>query len=292
MAYSNYDVAHNFAHQTGKKMHSTNMFYKIDGNISTIYSYGWHFGIATLFKDKKTVFFTDDRYSISTSKHVNYVDGALGDLYTRIHVPIETSFLRNGTPTKHRLKQVLNVYNERIESLVLAQVRARKRNYMTDIRIMFNNAKKFCTFFKCKNLVTGNLRKAIYSDDLESIYFSDEQLARYKNREKFQRERDKKRLQESIKAFHNFDTRNINSTYTYLRYNKERNVVETSKGMSLGELELLKKLWRFMKQGKEVQNPFSIQGYNVDAVTKDYVKAGCHVIKRNEAERLAKQLNF
>jgi len=292
MAYTNYDVAHNFAHQTGKNMRSCNMFYEINDNISTIYSYGYHFGIATLFKDRKTVFFTDDRYSNSTSKHVNYVDGALGDLYTRIHVPIETSFLSYGTPTKHQLKQVLNVYNERIESLVLAQVRARKRNYMTDIRIMFKSVKEFCAFFKCKNLLTGNLRKAIYSDDLESTYFSDEQLARYKNREKLQRERDKKRLRESIEAFHNFDTRNINSKYTYLRYNKERNVVETSKGMSLGKLDLLKQLWRFMKQGKEVQNPFSIQGYNVDAVTKDYVKAGCHIIKRNEAQRLAKQLNF
>lgn len=67
---NNRTVAQRFAEgkTTGR---GSNLF--IDGD--TIYSYGYHFAICTRFNGY--YFFTEDNYSISTSRHKSYVRDAL-----------------------------------------------------------------------------------------------------------------------------------------------------------------------------------------------------------------------
>lgn len=72
MAYSHDVVAHNWAHQTGRKRRGFNVFY--EG--ATIYSYGHHFPIAKHVvtpSGERVVVMTRDSYSISTSKHISIV---------------------------------------------------------------------------------------------------------------------------------------------------------------------------------------------------------------------------
>lgn len=68
---SNQTLADEFA--AGKK-HGTGSHLFIEGN--TIYSYGYHFPIATI-KNDNTVLFNEDKYSPTTSKHQTYVRRAL-----------------------------------------------------------------------------------------------------------------------------------------------------------------------------------------------------------------------
>lgn len=69
------EVAHAWAHQTGKHRKGFNMFYEGE----TIYSYGYHFPIARLVehKGRTIVLFNGASYSHSTSKHKGYVRGAI-----------------------------------------------------------------------------------------------------------------------------------------------------------------------------------------------------------------------
>lgn len=71
------EVAHAWAHQTGKQRKGFNMFY--EGR--TIYSYGHHFPIACIL-ETGVVLFTSKSYSMSTSKHKTYTARAIGHLVT------------------------------------------------------------------------------------------------------------------------------------------------------------------------------------------------------------------
>jgi len=84
MGTSNYSVAHNWAHQSGKCCSGSNFFYEGD----TIYSYGHHFPVAKLVevKGETIVLFNSDSYSIRTSKHQNYARRAASHL-KRFTVP-------------------------------------------------------------------------------------------------------------------------------------------------------------------------------------------------------------
>jgi hypothetical protein len=294
MAYSNHDVAHNFAHQTGEKMNATSMFYEINDKTSTIYSYGYHFGLATILKDTNTLIITSEYYSYTTQKHKNIVDQATSHFTKKIRVPIDTTFvLRDGTVTKHDKKRVIQRFRDEINTYVEAQAKARTKDYSNELRFLIRDLTTFCTYFKCKNLLSGHLRKIIVGkQDYQSVFFSPEQIAIYKRNEKLRKQRDADYLKKAVKDFRNFDVRNLNTKYTYLRYNEKRNVVETSKGMNLEDLDALRSLYKLMKKGVELENVTKIQGFNVNKVTPDYVKAGCHTITRKEADKLAKQLNF
>ena len=294
MAYSNYDIAHNFAHQTGKKMNATSMFYEINDKTSTIYSYGYHFGIATILKDSNTLVITNENYSRSTGKHINIVQQATSHFAKKISVPVDTTFIqRDGSVSKHDKKRVIHRFREQINMYVEAQAKARTKDYSNELRFLIRDLDAFCTYFKCKNLLSGHLRKIIVGkQDYQSVFFSDEQIAIYKRNEKLRKQRDADYLKKAIKDFRNFDVRNLNTKYTYLRYNEKRNVVETSKGMNLEDLDALRSLYKLMQKGVELENVTKIQGFNVNKLTPDYVKAGCHTITRKEADKLAKQLNF
>lgn len=86
---SHRDVAHNWAHQTGKYRKSGNMFY--EG--ATIYSWGHHWPIATIRTGKtaegddiSVVLYTDEKRSVSTSSHTRIALQAVSHMI-RIRVP-------------------------------------------------------------------------------------------------------------------------------------------------------------------------------------------------------------
>lgn len=92
-------VAHAWAHQTGKARKGFNMFY--EGR--TIYSYGYHFPIATLVEDatgRTVVLRNSAGYSVSTAKHKSYVWAACTHLpsFEVPHLGVRDMLL----PARHR----------------------------------------------------------------------------------------------------------------------------------------------------------------------------------------------
>ncbi len=82
---SHNQVAHAWAHQTGRQTKGHNMFYVGD----TIYSYGYHYAIArliTMTSGECVVLMNSNGYSVSTNKHKSIVSRAVSHL-TIIEVP-------------------------------------------------------------------------------------------------------------------------------------------------------------------------------------------------------------
>jgi hypothetical protein len=76
---SHREVAHAWAHQTGRQRRGHHMFY--EGR--SIYSYGYHFEIARMVEapsGRAVVLITADRYSVSTSQHTSIVRGAVSHM--------------------------------------------------------------------------------------------------------------------------------------------------------------------------------------------------------------------
>ena len=71
------EVAHSWAHKQNTKTRGGNMFHER----GVIYSYGYHFPIASHVTSPRTgenmVMFTNDSYSVSTSKHISITRGAI-----------------------------------------------------------------------------------------------------------------------------------------------------------------------------------------------------------------------
>lgn len=67
------EVAHAWAHQTGRARRGHHVFYEGD----TIYSYGYHFPIARIDLERGVTLMTTRGYSVSTSKHKTIVRRAI-----------------------------------------------------------------------------------------------------------------------------------------------------------------------------------------------------------------------
>jgi len=83
---SHSEVAHVWASRSQESGEASRVFF--DGD--TIYSYGRHFPIARFQKmpnGQEVVMFTANDYSVSTSKHKNYVRRAIPDNYTVVVMP-------------------------------------------------------------------------------------------------------------------------------------------------------------------------------------------------------------
>lgn len=76
MAYSHAQVAHVWAQQEKERGNGSNMFF--EGK--TIYSYGYHFPLAT-FLSNGAVVINNESYSVSTAKHQSHVFRAVGYNY-------------------------------------------------------------------------------------------------------------------------------------------------------------------------------------------------------------------
>ena len=114
------DVAHAWAHQTGRHRKGFNMFY--EG--ATIYSYGYHFPIATHAQTAQghpVVLMTTAGYSVSTAKHKNYVARAIRHLEV-IRVP----HLMRGHPPQVDNEAAAREWYAAIASALRSAERARK----------------------------------------------------------------------------------------------------------------------------------------------------------------------
>lgn len=312
MAYSNSDVAHNFAHQTGNKKNGSNLFYKVNENgSSTIYSYGTHFGISHILEPSKygpfVCLFTLDNHSNSTAKHIHHVSSAVSH-FEKIYVPepVQNYVNWNGEieAGPHRIDSDLQYFNNELNDLIKKHIRARKYSYIDDIQELIQKVKNYADLFNCKHKLFGKIRTSIYDDiqtesEILKTFFSDSEIQKVKDRKRERNERIKAEKKKQLKRFREFKANYLrNRNYIYLRVNGE--VIETSKGLKFSQSDA-KLAWAALqiakKDNKTIERPITIstvnnQVFQVEKVTPNYIKSGCHTIKYNEAKRVAKQLNW
>lgn len=298
---NNSTVSHNFAHnsQTGKN--GSNLFYEHNSNGSrTIYSYGYHFGIAHIPEpNSNTVYITLDRYSNSTSRHVSHVLRAISHMNI-IYCPLDiTEYFRYGKPTNKGIKRSLEWFEQSISETASKHINAKKYSYLYNIVQYMDKLETFANAFKCKNLLTGKARKAIYNgydlEKIEALYFNPQQIEAHKQRKRNETERLKKKQAKQIKAFKAFECDYLNTNATYLRLNGE--TIETSKGIKYTNLDEAKVLFTIAQTCKQMGKPFEkhlrIMQYTLNKVTKNgTIKIGCHTIPYKETETIAQKLNW
>ena len=321
------EVAHIWAQQTQNEGRCSNGFFEGD----TIYSYGKHFPIARIFTDdagNKTVFFTTRTYSSTTRKHIGHTSSAcshMDTLYMNDVVTTDDIYSDYAYTWYHR-GNIAVMINE-LEELLLKFKRARlnKQWYLRMARNCAIRIKNYTKFFKIKKSLTkkafGLVEHAFSEDrdkevdeaiERERIRLTDPKLE--KKRKKAQEARDRKFAKENaeqIEKWRNFEaytpyiSRKWSSRYGYgdratlLRYNEEKQRVETSKQVQV-PVEIAHTFYRYIKimiakGGCTSRNccDYVLMGhYTVDKITEEEIVVGCHTIQMTEVEAIAKQLNW
>ena len=298
---NNSQVSHNFAHNSQTGLNGSNLFYEhnTDGS-RTIYSYGYHFAIAHIpTPESNTVYFTMDNYSNTTSKHISHVRRAISHLNV-VFCPFDiTEYFRFGKPTKKAIQRSLEWFERSISETASKHINARKYSYLNSIYSYIKMLETFSEAFKCKHLLTGKARKAIYDgyniEQIEALYFSPYQIEAHKQRKRNEIERQRKKEAKAIKDFKAFECNYLNTKSTYLRLNGE--TIETSKGIKLNDMKQAKTLFNIAERCKRSNKPFNehirVMHYTLDKVTENgTIKIGCHTIPYTETETIAKKLNW
>lgn len=315
---NNTQVCHNFAHLSPTGQKGSNLFYDIHDNVTaTLYSYGRHFAVAHIVK-YGTAFVTYASYSNTTAKHRSHALSALSH-FQLIHVPFEVGrYFINGEKRNDigkTITETLKVYETEFQTYKRKELNALKRSYANEIERTMRKAHAFCRFFDCFDELTGELKRLsdkygntpISSESANrvalilpmSFLYRDiftpserERIAtkaeRAKASEAKREQREAERIAESVDKFRKGEARNVyGSRYTYLRYNEQAHALETSKGMSVPIDTTLKALYRVMRTGEALTQAVSVKGFNVDHISADMIRIGCHTISREEADRFA-----
>jgi len=320
MGYANADVAHEFAHKTGKKQKGSNMFYEVHAKeFWTIYSFGHHFAMTTLLPERIAGPFvalvtSKDWPGTYTNRHKAHVGNATSH-YEKIYVPRLTDKYYNRWSgefasiknAKSYLQEDLRKIEEELEDLAEKHVRARKYSYDDQIWDGIINTRKFVNLFHAKPLLTGKLRKVIYENmnrfQALEVYIGKENQERIRERQLATQRRERKRREEKIQKFHNGEIDSVfGADHTYLR--TEAKGIRTSKGILITNFRAAKELWKIIqyvkKQAIEMSYPVDragsvihLAGYQIQKIfSNGNVRAGCHLIPYSESERIAKELGW
>jgi len=275
-------VAHLWASQAQTNARNSGNFYF---NGLTIYSYGSHFPIAQIWdKDNNIVFFTSRNYSNTTSKHKGCVSYAINHKkrFTLPDVELNSKWDQD---TRHEKNK--NYYLNTIEELIKKQKKARKYNYMPEIGSLLNEFREYINLFK----LAGKLIKAekeLLTIDVNTLFAG---CNFTELREKKEKQKTAKQIADNKKWLFNWSGLHLKykANKVYLRYNKESDEIETSKGARVPARES-KILYDRIQAGKDIKG-MKIGYYTVISLN-GVLKIGCHEIERDEINRIAKIMNW
>lgn len=262
MGYSNYDVAHRFATGIGYRCRGHNMFFEN----GAIYSYGYHFVIAEKYRGK--LLWNDQTYSHSTAKHQSYVRSACCQ-YDFIHCAILEGVPEQGESYfadknfEHWLRDI-----KYIAENYLAKAR-KPEKYLAQIYAICDKAETFATFFECK--LPKEFKIWRQTTDKGKVI---EEL----KKEAARKQREQRRLaKEQIEKFLKGEARTCYSDYQLLRYNAEKERVETSKAVDIPR-EIARRFWLSLKDNTAKVGD-KVLYYTVNHLNGD-VHIGCHKFKK------------
>lgn len=262
MGYSHYDVAHRFATGLGSDCSGSRMFFSGD----KIYSYGYHFIIAQKYRGK--LLWNDQTYSVSTSKHQSIVQSACSH-YDFIHCSVLEGYPKQGDSyfAKENFEKWLKDINYIAENRL---AKARKpEKYLAEIYSICDKAERFAKFFE----VDLPKEFKIWSETTDK----GDVVERLKKEAQRKQREQKRRYKEQIEKFLNGEARTCVSDYQLLRYNAEKDRVETSMAVDI-PAAIAKRFWESLKDGSAKVGD-KVLYYTVNHLNGD-VHVGCHKFKK------------
>lgn len=291
---NNLEIAHLWAHKAKPSAKGSHFFF--DGD--TIYSYGHHFPIARHVKNAQgveAILFTRRTYSVSTSKHIGYVRGAIPQSVRRFYVQNPRDEIRGAT---------LLEFTKRAVELVAESRKPRKRaatvaGLIGSAQGQLQAAKELADFFGLD-----------YTPPTDVLKLADEWQAQIEA-ERIKSERRAKRAQkqaiaeaqEKIKAFQGGEAVQVPYAvpwaFARIASNPADETVapqlETSKGAYVHLAHVKRALpivCGIIETGKGWQangHTIKLGHYQIDEITPEgTLIAGCHRFQKEEVLRIAK----
>lgn len=283
---NNSKLAHNWANKIKENGKGSSMFYYGD----TIYSYGYHFPIAKFVtvNDKTFIAFNCQSYSNTTSKHQLHVRRAIPYNYEVINcIDLNFNSFSHINNLNYYKKQITSFFDKAKRSIKY------KNSELSTAYKYGNNLFKYVSLFDIVKLNIKQYNEIINEvntllSEIENYENSDIYKTWIANQEKKKIEAEKKALiyqAENILKFRSFEVNHVYSLpYNLLRYNQDKDIVQTSGGVDMAKDIFLKYYDKFinnqLKVGDKVQH-FQYGG-NVDNI----VFVGCHKFEISEIENL------
>lgn len=288
------DVAHLWAnqHQDEAKTANRNFYFYKD----KIYSYGSHFCIAKHETNKAgehAILFTTRGYSSSTSKHIQVTRNACWGRIIYCAFP-EGSDEKNFDDFERKILEISNnLPNARKPEKYIAQIEY--QNSLIGLYAEFKGVKVPKKLQKLMLIADKDSYTKILGKRAEAIKRDKAKLL--KLRQQQEKERLQKFQQEDLPEWRNFDKLYIDSKgvtgFDVLRFNPSTEVIETSQAIKI-ERESAKRIYHIIKQSIDgrINKPEKILDFRVLQITPELIEVGCHKIKMEEIEMIAKQLHF
>lgn len=284
---SHSEVCHVFASRSQDEGRASNVFFEGD----TLYSYGYHFPMATFSENGQTVYFTTQGYSVSTSKHLGYARSALSH-FDFIYC-YDPKAARDGRHAKN-----LQNFNDLAKEQAYKLRNARKPEiYLNEIAYLRGQFETYCEHFKIKQ--TKKLIKSLpylFIESKEGGQKATEKEARAMERaRKEQAKREAARHAEELAEFKAFERQRMYSRngFDYLRFNKVTNVIETSQGMRI-EIEEAERVYKLVQVAIErggCTNCGRVDDrYIIKSISSEFLVVGCHNIPISEVLTVGKEL--
>lgn len=312
--FNNSEVPHIWAQQSQPAGRNSNGSIYFEG--ATIYSYGRHFPMATI--EGNDVFLTKKTYSNSTAKHLSKTWRAVS------HKNIIHCF---DVPLKHNANKPLNkqelftthesniaTWKKRIVNLFDELGNKRNRDKTGRINAIASNVNEltiYTSYFgiKIKDKELSLLIEQSQSPDFIEIAQKERETKDVANAKKM--EQAAKAYEVYLKYWREFNenallhlptkTKELCNFYhkstaalTRLRFNKEHNRVETSKGVQI-PAEIAKRAFIQLNgcmEGTCDSISVPVMNYTITKTTKDTVVAGCHTIPKSDIRYIADLLNW
>jgi hypothetical protein len=232
---------------------------------ATIYSYGSHYPLATIYRDQEVVLVNSTPSSVTTGKHRSDVLRAIdNETFKKISVP-DTMDAQNRENIKHLESRVL----ETLESLFKGRMH-HESHYIYSI----GNYNDYLDYF---GPFAGH-EKIEIDDHLES--FSTEVAKKRRIRESKEAEKRKIIQAKQLQEFRVGERSSVSSSKIYLRV--RNGLVETSHGADVPLKDALR-LYKALKN-KTVNIGHTVGSFTLEKHSDDIVKIGCHVIELSEAD--------
>lgn len=300
------NVAHLWANQIQSDARTPNSNFYFNGD--TLYSYGSHFVVAkhvTNESGANAVLFSTRTYSNTTSTQQGIARYAASHL-NKIFVPDA------GEGQTHNFNKWLNS----IKEIAAKLQRARKPEiHIQAIQSLYNEAKIYAAFFGYEIPTELQTAGEITTYDQYQALTEVERIAKEK-REAEQlikkTESDKKAIaqfKKDLREWRKFTGRSAHYlrrpnvyfptnevTTDYLRFNADKNRVETSQRVEI-PAEIAKRFYKVVLEtiergGCTDCNMMFMEHYRVTEINKDFIRVGCHKIEIKEIKALTTQLGW
>lgn len=284
---------------------------------ATIYSYGKHFPIATIEGDD--VLFTLRGYSNTTAKHIGRAGSAVSHKNIIYCYEVPVKFWGNDLPLKKQAynsthEKNMNEWKREIKALFEELENKRIRNIqdrLNSIDTHINRLNRYCQYFniKIKDKELKKLLKVAASPDFLRVAKEAREKQIAANEKKMQQAekayltylgywRDNNNaallhLPNDVKKLANY-YQSQSDSFTRLRFNREQNSVETSKGVQI-PAPVAKRAYIALNgclEGKCDSLKIPVLSYIITRTTDKAIVAGCHTIPKEDVKYIANLLNW